>query len=143
MFVTVWLGTLTLSTGETVFANGGHESPVIGHPEEGFGLVDTGHGPPLGIYEGVSYQLQSLKLDPGDILFLYTDGLPEATNVYQDMLGLDGMIDALNAHRGATVTELLTRVKLAADHFAEGREPFDDLTMLALRYDGPVSPEKT
>ncbi|MCR5674373.1 MAG: SpoIIE family protein phosphatase [Lachnospiraceae bacterium] len=138
MFVTVWAGILTLSTGEIVYANAGHENPVIGRREQGFAMVESKHGPPLGIFEDLTFETERRQLSPGDMLFLYTDGLPEATNIYQEMLGLDRMLNTLNAHQGATPEELLKKVKLAADHFAEGREPFDDLTMLALSYAGPA-----
>ncbi|MCR4764205.1 MAG: SpoIIE family protein phosphatase [Lachnospiraceae bacterium] len=133
MFVTVWLGILTISTGRIICANAGHEYPAIGR-DGAFTLIKTKHGPPIGIYEEITYQTEELTLDHGDLLFLYTDGLPEATNAYREMFGEEGMVKALSDAYGASPRELLERVRETANHFVGEAEPFDDMTMLAFLY---------
>ena len=80
MFVTVWLGIVELSTGKIVASNAGHEYPVIGRTGEEFELIKDNHGFVVGGMEGITYKDYELQLKPGDKLFVYTDGVPEATN---------------------------------------------------------------
>ncbi|MCR5178668.1 MAG: SpoIIE family protein phosphatase [Lachnospiraceae bacterium] len=133
MFVTVWAGILTISTGELVCANAGHEYPVIGKAGREYELRKTKHGTPLGIYEGVKYENETFFLEHGDLLFVYTDGLPEATDPYQELFGNDRMIEALNRFGNIPPRDILIRLKQETDHFVDGRDPFDDLTMLAVK----------
>ncbi len=133
MFVTVWLGIYTISTGEIICANAGHEYPALCRRDEGFFLVKTKHGPPVGIYEGVVYENEHLRLEQGETLFLYTDGVPEATRTDGEMFGEERMVELLQGCREAEPEELLRRAKEEVDRFVGGAEPFDDLTMLAFR----------
>ena len=136
MFVTVWLGILELSTGKMVAANAGHEYPVIGHAEGEFEIIKDRHGFVVGGMEGVKYKDYELQLMPGDKLFVYTDGVPEATNAKNELFGVDRMLEALNADKHAPVEEMLRNVRKAVSEFAAGAEQFDDLTMLAMEYTG-------
>ena len=138
MFVTVWLGVLELSTGKIVASNAGHEYPVIGHAGGEFELIRDKHGFVVGGMDGVKYTDYELQLQPGDKLFVYTDGVPEAANVRDELFGTDRMLDALNADRYAPVEELLRNVRRAVSEFTEGAEQFDDLTMLVAEYLGNV-----
>jgi serine phosphatase RsbU (regulator of sigma subunit) len=137
MFVTVWLGILEISSGKLVAANAGHEYPVIGHPDTGFELVKDKHGLVIGGMEGMEYQDYELQLAPGDRLFVYTDGVPEATNSKNEMFGTDRMLDALNAGRDVSPEEMLENVYKAVGEFVGEAEKFDDLTMLGMAYHGP------
>ena len=136
MFVTVWLGILELSTGKMVAANAGHEYPVIGHAGGEFEIIKDRHGFVVGGMEGVKYKDYELQLMPGDKLFVYTDGVPEATNAKNELFGVDRMLEALNADKHAPVEEMLRNVRKAVSEFAAGAEQFDDLTMLAMEYTG-------
>ena len=136
MFVTVWLGILELSTGKMVAANAGHEYPVIGHSGGEFEIIKDRHGFVVGGMEGVKYKDYELQLMPGDKLFVYTDGVPEATNAKNELFGVDRMLEALNADKHAPVEEMLRNVRKAVSEFAAGTEQFDDLTMLAMEYTG-------
>ena len=138
MFVTVWLGVLELSTGKIVASNAGHEYPVIGHAGGEFELIKDRHGFVVGGMDDVKYKDYELQLEPGDKLFVYTDGVPEATNVKNELFGTDRMLDALNADSYAPVEELLRNVRKAVSEFTAGAEQFDDLTMLAVEYTGNV-----
>lgn len=140
MFVTVWLGILELSTGKLTAANAGHEYPVIGRFGEGFELFRDNHSFVVGGMEGIKYSDYELQLRPGDKLFVYTDGVPEATDLRKDMFGIERMLDTLNADKHAPVEEMLRNVREAVSKFTAGAEQFDDLTMLAIEYNGP---EKT
>ena len=136
MFVTVWLGILEISTGKLTAANAGHEYPVLGHIGEEFSLLKDKHGFVVGGMDGVKYKDYELQLKPGDRLFVYTDGVPEATSLAEEMFGTDRMIDALNTDKYAPVEEMLRNVRRAVTEFTPGAEPFDDLTMLAMEYNG-------
>ena len=136
MFVTVWLGVLELSTGKIVASNAGHEYPVIGRAGGKYELIKDKHGFVVGGMEGVKYKDYEMQLQPGDKLFVYTDGVPEAANTKNELFGTDRMLDALNKDVYAPVEELLRNVRRAVSEYAAGAEQFDDLTMLAVEYTG-------
>lgn len=142
MFVTVWLGILELSTGKITAANAGHEYPVLKYPGSSFELYKDRHGFVIGGFEGLRYREYELQITPGTRLFVYTDGVPEATNAYDEMFGTDRLIEALNKEPEAGPKELLTNVREAVDAFVMDAEQFDDLTMLCIEYYGPVKTEE-
>ena len=136
MFVTVWVGILELSTGRLRAANAGHEYPVIKQPDGGFELYKDRHGLVVGGMEGVRYQEYELQLRPGAKLFVYTDGVPEATDPEQELFGLERTVAALNARPEASPEEILKTVRRSVDDFVKDAEQFDDLTMLCVEYKG-------
>ena len=138
MFVTVWLGILEISSGKMTCANAGHEYPALKRADGPFSLFKDRHGLVIGAMDGVKYQEYELQLNPGDKLFVYTDGVPEATNAEKKLFGTDRMIDALNQDPGAEPELLLWNVRKAVDGFVKEAEQFDDLTMLCLQYNGPA-----
>ena len=135
MFVTAWVGILELSTGRMVCANAGHEYPSLCRNGK-FELVKDQHGFVLGYMEDSDYTEYELKLDPGDRLFLYTDGVPEAATRGRELFGTDRMLEALNKSREAGLKDVLKSVRDAVDAFVGGAEQFDDMTMLCLEYRG-------
>ena len=137
MFVTVWLGILEISTGKLTAANAGHEYPAIKRADGRYELFRDRHGLVLGGMDGVQYKDYELKLDPGDKLFLYTDGVPEATDKENGMFGTERMLTALNSDPDADPRQTLKNVRDAVDSFVMEAEQFDDLTMLSLEYKGP------
>ena len=136
MFVTVWLGILELSTGKLTAANAGHEFPAIRRPDRPFELYKDRHGFVLGGMENVKYKPYELMLEPGSRLFLYTDGVAEATSEDNKLFGTDRMLDALNIQPDAAPEQLLKNVRTAVDGFVREAEQFDDLTMLCVEYIG-------
>ena len=142
MFVTVWLGILEISTGKLTAANAGHEYPVLKKPDGPFELVKDKHGFVIGGMEGMKYREYELMLEPGSKLFLYTDGLPEATDAKNELFGTDRMLGALNTDPDVPPEQVLKNVRGAVDGFVKDEEQFDDLTMLCLEYKGK-KPEKT
>lgn len=133
MFVTVWLGILELSTGKLTAANAGHEYPAIRHKGGDFDLIKDKHGLVLGAMEGIRYREYELQLEPGDTLYLYTDGVPEATNSDNEMYGTDRMLQALNQNPAASPKDLLKAVKDEMERFVGDAPQFDDITMLAVK----------
>ena len=137
MFVTVWLGILEISTGKLTAANAGHEFPAICEKGGSFELYKDKHGFVVGGMDGVHYKGYDLQLNPGDKLFVYTDGVPEATDGSGEMFGTDRMIETLSSCTDNTPKEILQGVKSAVDSFVGDAEQFDDLTMMCLEYKGP------
>ena len=142
MFVTVWLGILELSTGKLVAANAGHEYPAIRHADGAFELLRDKHGFVIGGMEGVTYREYELQLAPGDRIFVYTDGVPEATAPDNTMFGTERMLAALNEVPTGSPEQILKKVRSAVDDFVKGAEQFDDLTMLCLEYKGAKAQEE-
>ena len=136
MFVTVWLGILEISTGKLRAANAGHEYPMIKRPHTGFELYKDKHGFVIGGLDGMKYTEYELQLEPGTKLFLYTDGIPEATDAKNCMFGTEGTLAALNAAPDESPEQLLKNVQDAVTDFVNGAEQFDDMTMLCLEYRG-------
>ena len=141
MFVTVWLGILELSTGKLVFANAGHEDFAL-KKGSGFKLNKTKHNIPVGVMEDFEYKNNEIILSKGDKIFLYTDGLPEASNSELQMFNLDRMVDTLNEFKDVNTKELLSEVTNRVDEFVGGATKFDDLTMMALIYKGDSAMKK-
>lgn len=136
MFVTVWLGILELSTGRLTCANAGHEYPVLKRPGGEYTLYKDRHGFVVGGMEGTRYREYELGLEPGSRLFVYTDGLTEATNADDELFGAGRMIAALNERPDAAPQEVLRNMRAAVDGFVQEAEQFDDLTMLCMEYKG-------
>lgn len=136
MFVTVWLGIYEISTGRLTAANAGHEYPAVKRVGGSFTLFKDKHGFVMGGMEDVTYREYELTLHAGDILFLYTDGVAEATNKEKQLYGTDRMLDALNKKENADSKELLLTVRADIDLFVGEAEQFDDITMLALKIKG-------
>ena len=140
MFVTVWLGILQISTGRLMAVNAGHEYPLIRQAGGNFEIFKDKHGFVVGGMEGIDYKEYELQLTPGSMIFLYTDGIPEATDADSNMFGMERMLQALNAESGNTDPEqALKAVREAVDIFVKDAEQFDDMTMLCLTYKGSGS----
>jgi len=136
MFVTVWFGIFDITTGKITAANAGHEYPVMMQAGGQFVLVKDKHGFVIGGMEGMNYREYELTLTPGAKLFLYTDGVPEATDGNNEMFGTDRMLQALNQDPTVSPEQILRNVRQAVDGFVQDAEQFDDLTMLCLEYRG-------
>ncbi len=137
MFVTVWLGELEISTGILKAANAGHEYPVLKKPGGRFELIKDKHGPAVGAMGGIRYKEYELQLEPGSKLFVYTDGVPEATDAENEFFGTERMVTALNEKSDAAFPkQILGSVRRAVDNFVKDSEQFDDLTMMCFEYRG-------
>lgn len=137
LFVTVWLGILDIAEGKLIAANAGHEYPALKRVgEASFELIKTKHSPAVATMEDMKFRENEFELNPGDILYLYTDGVAEATNSAEELYGTDRMIEALNRNLDATVNDILINMKREVDEFTGEAPQFDDITMLCLKYFG-------
>ena len=136
MFVTSWVGILEISSGKITAANAGHEYPAVKKANGRFELMKDRHGLVLGAMEDSKYKGYEITLEPGDSLFLYTDGVTEAANKESAMFGSDRMIEALNIDPGADPETLIKIVRHSVDLFTGDATQFDDITMVCLRYKG-------
>lgn len=142
MFVTVWLGILEISTGNLICANAGHEFPVLRRAGGEYELIHDKHGFILAGMDGSRYRDYTLQLNAGDRLFVYTDGVPEATNAENELFGTERMVAALNRHMDGSVEALLPAMKAEIDTFVADAPQFDDITMLSVRYNGAENQQK-
>ena len=136
MFVTVWFGILTISTGHIIASNAGHEYPALQNEDGVYELYHDRHGFVLGGMPGVHYRDYEFDLKKGQTLFLYTDGVPEATTEDNVQFGPDRMIAALNRRQDASPKELVHSMLEEISLFDGDAPQFDDITMLAIRYKG-------
>jgi len=134
MFVTAWMGILDITTGQVKFANAGHNPPLLKRADGSFEYLKTRAGFVLAGMEGVRYRVGELTLDPGDRLFLYTDGVPEATNVEDKLYGEDRLLSFMNQNASMEATKLLPALKANIDEFVGEAPQFDDITMLVFDY---------
>lgn len=132
MFVTVWLGILDIRTGKLCCANAGHEYPAIRRCGGDFALYQDIHGFVLAGMENMKYREYELQLSAGDTIFVYTDGVTEATNDQNELYGTEGMLQALNEKKQVCGKELLETVHKGIDQFVGNAPQFDDITMLSL-----------
>ena len=137
MFSTVWFAVLELSTGQGIAVNAGHEHPVLCRAGQRFALQEYRHSPPLGAIEGGRFRDHGFRLEPGDTLFVYTDGLTDTVNGQEELFGAGRIVEALNREPEASPSVLLQTVENAAKRFAGDMPQSDGITMLALRYFGP------
>ena len=137
MFVTVWLGILEISTGKLTSASAGHEYPMI-NVNGKYELLKDKHGLAIGAMPNSKYKDTEITLNKGDSVFVYTDGVAEATDANNELFGTDRTLEALNAiQAGVSQKEILAGVRSAVDAFVKEAPQFDDLTMLGLKYFGP------
>ncbi|MBP3198242.1 MAG: serine/threonine-protein phosphatase [Butyrivibrio sp.] len=132
MFITVWLGILTVSTGAVIAANAGHEYPFIMEEDGVFKVYKDKHGLACGAMEGVRYRDYELNIPNGGGLYLYTDGVSEAMNSSKEYFGLDNIEGSLNKYTTSTSKELIEGMKKDVDTFAGDEDQYDDMTMLCI-----------
>ena len=138
MFVTVWLGILEISTGKLTSSSAGHEYPMINQNGK-YEVLKDKHGLAIGAIDISKYVNTEVQLKKGDSIFVYTDGVAEATDANNELFGTDRTVDALNAvPKGASQKEVLEGVRAAVDAFVKEAPQFDDLTMVGLKYNGPA-----
>jgi serine phosphatase RsbU (regulator of sigma subunit) len=135
MFVTVWFAIIDLETGHVDACNAGHDYPAIMKHGEDYVIEKTVHGPPIGFIPGAKHKSYEFTLEPGDRIFLYTDGVNEAKRPDGKRYGFDRLLEVLNSNKSLMSEELVETVKESVQEFA-GEEPqFDDMTMLSFIYE--------
>ena len=136
MFITVWIGIVTLSTGELQFVNAGHMYACIKRGNSDFVLMDDNHSMLMGAVDIDEFALNTTTLEKGDIIYLYTDGVTEANNSRGDMFGEDRLLEALNEAKDLSVEEIDDRVRTRVSEFVGDTEQSDDITTLCFEYKG-------
>ena len=141
MFVTVWLGILEISTGKITAANAGHDNPAVTRNGK-FEFVKSKRGVVVGAMEDAKYQNFEIQLEKGDKIFLYTDGVPEATNAENAMFSLTETLNAINDLSTGHPKDIVEGVNKMIDVFVGGAPQFDDTTMLCIEYAGALDKNK-
>ena len=136
MFVTAWMGILNVKTGKVLFANAGHNPPLIKHADGTYEYLKSRAGFVLAGMEGVRYRKNELELEPGDAIYLYTDGVTEATDLNNELYGEERLYNVLAANKDADTKTICELIKEDVDKFVDEAPQFDDITMLALKYNG-------
>jgi sigma-B regulation protein RsbU (phosphoserine phosphatase) len=136
MFVTVFIGILDLRTGNLTFTNAGHNPPYIKRSDDSVELLSQRHGPVIGAQAGLAFKEDTVKLSNGDLLLMYTDGVTEARNREKDFFTDKRLADLLSSREYESVDETVQMMVSEVKLFENGAEPFDDVTVLALRFDG-------
>ena len=136
LFVTVWFAIIQISTGKGYAANAGHEHPAIRRKDGKFELVKYRHSPAVATLPGINFKEHEFRLNPGDSLYVYTDGVTEATRSDDVLFGIDRMLEALNKNPDADPKTMLENVRSDIDLFVGDAPQFDDITMLGFKYLG-------
>ncbi|MBR4901359.1 MAG: SpoIIE family protein phosphatase [Victivallales bacterium] len=134
LFITAFEGVLDLKTGEFRYVNAGHEPPFIAHAGEPFAPHKIRPGFVLAGMEDIRYKAGALQIDPGDKIFLFTDGVTEATDAQNNLYGMERLTNVLNANLNQTPNDILPAVKKDIDQFVGNAPQFDDITMLCLEF---------
>lgn len=133
MFVTAWMGILDLQTGLIKFANAGHNPPLVKHKDGSYEFLKGKVNFVLAGMDMVKYKEQELQLQPGDEIYLYTDGVTEAHNSNNELFGENRLLESLNSTKGMSVEDICKKVKEDVDAFVCDAEQFDDITMLCVQ----------
>ena len=141
MFITAWLGFLDRETGALEYVNAGHNPPLL-RKKWAYRYLDDDPSPVLGAFSDASYERRTLKLKPLDGLFLYTDGVTEATNAKMELFGEERLCDFLNGFADFEPEKMCDSALAAVNAFLDGSDQNDDITMVSLTYMGPYE-EKT
>ena len=136
LFVTVWLGIIDIRTGKGMAANAGHEHPALRRGKGTFEMIKYKHSPAVATMDGIPFREHEFELVPGDALFVYTDGVTEATDADLQLFGEERTVLALNKMPNGTPVEILQTVKQEIDTFVGDAFQFDDITMLCFEYHG-------
>ena len=136
MFVTAWMGILNIRNGKVLFANAGHNHPLVKHSDGTFEYLKSRAGFVLAGMEGVRYRKNELVLEPGDAIYLYTDGVTEATDLNEELYGDDRLHAVLQKYKDESMEVICSEIKKDVDLFAGEAPQFDDITMLALKFKG-------
>ena len=132
MFVTAWMGILDLKTGLLKFVNAGHNPPLVRQADGEFVYLKARSGMVLAGMDGIKYRQNELQLTPGDQIFLYTDGVTEATDKNNQLYGEERLLETVNRNIVMDTRKLCEAVKSDVDQFVGEAPQFDDITMLSV-----------
>lgn len=133
LFVTGWMAYIRLSTGEVTYVNAGHNPPLIRKAKGTYEYLKCRPNCILAAFDDTEYKQETLVMEPGDVLYLYTDGVTEATNSEKELFGEDRLKQSLDARIGQRIEAILPEIKQDLDDFVKEAPQFDDITMLIFR----------
>ena len=134
MFVTCWCAILDIKTGHVDFVNAGHNPPIVKRKGGKFEEIKIAKNFVLAGLENIPYRLESIDLNPGDEIFIYTDGVTEATDKSKRLFGMERLLKFMNEYEYKTSNEMLTGIMKQLDNFQRDVDQADDITMLMIRY---------
>lgn len=141
-FVTALIGIMDLPSGKTTIINCGHNIPLIKRNIGKYEFIDLPSNIALGATTNFDYQIYETTFNAGDVIFLYTDGLAEALNKKRELFTQKRIVKALNKIDTTNPETILSKINKDVAEFSGGALQNDDLTMLALRYNGDVQKEE-
>jgi len=136
MFVTVWCGVIDLDSGILEYVNAGHNQPLIKNGTNEFKFLECKAGFVFGVMDMINYKSQKIQLEKGSLIYLYTDGVTEATNTNLELFGNDRMLNSANDNIYADVSEFCNNMTKCINDFTDGAEQSDDITQLYFKYNG-------
>lgn len=135
LFVTAWIGKLNLKSGKLSYVNAGHEQPLVKHDTPNFEYLDTRQNLVIGGMENIEYNEHEIDLNAGDMIFLYTDGVTEANDNYNEFYGKTRLKEIINKNKNKQISDILDEINADIAKFCNN-EKFDDTTMLIIKYNG-------
>lgn len=136
MFVTIFCGILNTKTGEVIYSNAGHNPPLLLRLGKDAEYLDTSGGIAVGAMEGLSFKTEKLVLHPGECLFMYTDGVTEATNLEDELFSEKRLQDDLSALREKPIKDIVSSLMQEIEDFSQETPQADDITMMIIKYFG-------
>jgi sigma-B regulation protein RsbU (phosphoserine phosphatase) len=137
MFATVFCAVLDTKTGEVEYSNAGHNPPLLCRAGGEFEFMSPAEAPPLGVQPDAVYSLGRLRLEPRDVAFLYTDGVTEAMDPKDELFSDERLRDVLRGLKDSDMNRMIGGIQAAVRAFARETPQYDDITMLAVRFNGP------
>jgi sigma-B regulation protein RsbU (phosphoserine phosphatase) len=133
MFVTLFYALLDPASGEMTYVNAGHRSPLLycADSQELVELTPTGMA--LGVVSDAAFEQKTVRLAHKDVLVLYTDGVPEATDVHEHMFGMERFERVILDHKHAPAAQIATTLVESVDRFSDSEEPFDDIAVMVVK----------
>lgn len=138
LFVTTWFGRLNLKSGKLSYVNAGHNQPLIKHDSDSFEYLNTRPNLVIGGMKETRYIEHEIDLNAGDMVFLYTDGVTEANDNYNEFYGKDRLKEIINKNRNEKLSDIIKDINNDIEEFCSNNEQFDDTAMLIVKYNGPV-----
>lgn len=143
MFVTFFMGVLDLKSGEVQYVNAGHNPPVLITKDDELKSLESGGSIPLGLVADYVYKEQQLRMEAGDKIFAYTDGVNEAENAKAQLFGDDNMLQVVSKHKELDPRKLIKAVEDAVIRHVAGFPQSDDITMLTIAYNGNMDNKRS
>jgi phosphoserine phosphatase RsbU/P len=134
MFITIFFGIMDTQTGEVYYVNAGHNPPLLVRENKDAGFFGSAEATAVGVEEGTAYKKEKIVLCPGDVIYLYTDGVTEAFNSKRELFSDERLKDCVGAYAGKPVQEMVKGVLQEIRAFAQGAPQSDDITIMALKY---------